>query len=72
MFGSDSFVWEIFPFNALFVFCRSMMSDSPTSWADRSEMPPDVCTITKDPTSEQDRFLVNNLRMTDSRVAAGP
>lgn len=47
------------------------MSDSPTSWADRSEMPPDVCTITMDPTSEQDRALVNNLRMTDSRVAAG-
>jgi len=50
---------------------RSMMSDSSTSWADRSEMPPDVCTITTDPTSEQDRALVNNLRMTDSRVAAG-
>ena len=48
-----------------------MMSDSPTSWADRSEMPPDVCTITTDPTSEQDRALVNNLRMTDARVAAG-
>ena len=48
-----------------------MMSDSPTSWADRSEMPPDVCTITTDPTSEQDRDLLNKLRMTDSRVAAG-
>ena len=46
-----------------------MMSDSPTSWADRSEMPPDVCTITTHPTSEQDRALLNNLRMTDSRVA---
>ena len=71
LLGSDSFVWEIFPFNALHVFCRSMMSDSPTSWADCFEMPPDVCTITTDPTSEQDRALVNNLRMTDSRVAAG-
>ena len=48
-----------------------MMSDSPTSWADRSEMPPVVCTITIDPTSEQDRALVNNLRMTYPRVAAG-
>ena len=48
-----------------------MMSDSSTSWADRSEMSPDVCTITMDPTSEQDRALVNNLRMTDSKVAAG-
>ena len=46
-----------------------MMSDSPTSWADRSEMPPDVCTITTDPTSEQDRALLNNVRMTDSRLA---
>ena len=48
-----------------------MMSDSPTSWVDRSEMPPDLCNITMDPTSEQHRALVNNLRMTDSRVAAG-
>ena len=48
-----------------------MMSDSATSWADRSEMPPDVFTLTTDPTSEQDRALVNNLRMTGSRAAAG-
>ena len=48
-----------------------MMSDSSSCWAERSEASPHVCTISMDPTCEQDRALVNNLRMMESRDAPG-
>lgn len=48
-----------------------MMSDSSSDWAERSEATPNVCTISMDPTSEQNRALVNNLRMMESRDAPG-